>query len=44
MLDSCDVADALLKLKHPHGGFLSGLYVFIFKRFANHRDVISLED
>lgn len=25
MLSSCDISDALLKLKHPHGGFLPGL-------------------
>ncbi|KAI4193399.1 MAG: hypothetical protein LQ348_002877 [Seirophora lacunosa] len=26
LVNSCDVSDALLKLDHPHGGFLSGLY------------------
>jgi len=25
MLRSCDISDALLKLKHPQGGFLPGL-------------------
>lgn len=31
-LSSCDVADALLKLKVPHGGFLAGLTMWSPKR------------
>ncbi|KAH7350602.1 ribonuclease E inhibitor RraA/Dimethylmenaquinone methyltransferase [Rhexocercosporidium sp. MPI-PUGE-AT-0058] len=36
---SCDVSDALLKLAHPHGGFLSGLTLWSPQRQAGETKI-----
>ena len=37
---ACDVADALLKLKHPNGGFLAGITLWSPERQAGPTKII----
>merc|ERR1711939_813610 len=37
---ACDVSDALLKLKHPHGGFLSGISLWSPERQVGNTKIV----